>query len=338
MKSPITFEIRIPAYDRHEMLCRALNSLQAQTYPHWKAIVFDDSSSYASKDVIQSIADDRISYLRNPKRLGAAGNIDQCFSPTKVLGGDYACLLEDDNFWLPDFLSVISDHIGNGRWEIILSNQRINEEGVGLRPLCETTRGDWFSTTSVGPLDLRATLLLMEGLSNGGLVWRLGSETDLRVGPQMPEAGLQEACRSLLVRTPFLFIEEAQAVWTSTSKTKSARATESNRMIGRGMQSIRDFVLRIHGRSVVHIAKSLAARKGLTSRVVEALAYSGHPHLAGDLLRGRGRLVCRAFAKGLAIRAFQRDPCAAFLRSSLPAKISCPELILPNLQMDVLKP
>ena len=330
MKRITTFEIRIAACDRPDMLRRAVKSLQAQTHPHWKAIIFDDSSSSASKDVIQSIADDRIFYLRNPKRLGAAGNIDQCFSPAKVLGGDYACLLEDDNFWLPDFLSLIADHISNRCWEIILANQRICEEGVGLRPPRETTRGDWFSTSSVGPLDLRATLLLMEGLSNGGLVWRLGGETDLRVGPQMREAGLQEACRSLLVKTPFLFIKEPQAVWTLMPKSKSARATETNRMIGRGMQSVRNFVLRAHGRSVVRIAQPLAEKMGLTSSLVEALAYDGHPHLAGELLRGRNRLVCRAFAKGLAIRVLEKDACAAFLKSSRPAKISCPEPILSN--------
>jgi hypothetical protein len=320
MKRVTIFEIRIAACDRPDLLWRAVKSLQAQTYPHWKAIVFDDSSSHTSKDVIQSIADDRISYVRNPKRLGAAGNIDQCFSPTKVLGGDYACLLEDDNFWLPDFLSLIADHINNGRWEIILANQRICEEGVGLRPPRETTRGDWFSTSSVGPLDLRATLLLMEGLSNGGLVWRLGGETDLRVGPQVPEAGLQEACRSLLVKTPFLFIKEPQAVWTLMPKSKSARAAETNRMIGRGMQSVRDFVLRAHGRTIVRIAQPLAEQMGLTSRLVETLAYDGRPHLAGELLRGRTRIVCRAFAKGVAIRILEKDACAAFLKSSRPAK------------------
>src|SRR6516165_10159211 len=116
MRRVTTFEIRIAACNRPNMLRRAVKSLQTQTYPHWKAIVFDDSSSYTSKDVIQSVADDRISYVHNLKRLGAAGNIDQCFSPTNITGGDYACLLEDDNFWLPDFLSLIAGHISNGRW------------------------------------------------------------------------------------------------------------------------------------------------------------------------------------------------------------------------------
>jgi glycosyltransferase involved in cell wall biosynthesis len=337
MKRQTTFEVRIPTCDRPEMLFRAVKSLQAQTYPHWKAIIFDDSSSSASRDVIQSIADDRISYVRNLQRLGAAANIDQCFSPSRALGGDYGCLLEDDNFWLPDFLTLIAHQIGNGRCELILANQRICEEGVGLRPATETTRGDWFVAGKVGPLYLRATLLLMEGLSNGGLVWLLGGETDLRVGPKLRETGLQEACRSLLVKSPFLFIEEPQAVWTLMPKSKSARASETNRLFGRGTQSIRAFVLRVHGRSIVRVARSLAEDLGLTSRLVEALAYTGHPNLAGDLLKGKALLVCRALVKGLAIRLAERDPCKAFLGSS-PAKIACPAIKVPVLKKSNASP
>src|SRR5262249_8422316 len=185
MNRPTTFEVRIPAYERPEMLRRAVKSLQGQTYPHWRAVVFDDSASSDLRDVILGIADERISYVRNPQKLGAAGNIDQCFSPVRVSGGDYGCLLEDDNFWLPDFLSLIVNHIVKNGWDLILANQRISEEGVGLHPANETTRGQWFSAGSVAPLDLRARLFLIEGLSNGGLLWRLGGKTDLRVGPKV---------------------------------------------------------------------------------------------------------------------------------------------------------
>jgi glycosyltransferase involved in cell wall biosynthesis len=314
-KTFITFEVRIPACDRPEMLRRAVRSLQAQSYQQWKAIIFDDSSSSDSGNVVSSIADDRITYVRNRQHLGAAANIDRCFSPVAAVGGDYGCLLEDDNFWLPNFLSLVAAHIEKGDWELILANQRVSEEGAGIRPPNETTRGGWFSAGAVNPLDLRAMLLLMEGLSNGGLVWRLGGDTDLRVGGKVQETGLHEACRSLLVKRPFLFIGESQAVWTWMPKSKSARAIETNRTIGRGMQSIRNFVLRAHGKSVVRAAKLVAAERGLTSRLVESLSYSGYPHLAGELLKGRARLVCRAFAKGLVIRLLEPDPCAGYLES-----------------------
>lgn len=317
--TPVSFEIRMPACDRPQMLQRAVTSLQAQSYPRWKAIVFDDSTSSDSRDLINSLGDDRFIYVRNSRRLGAAENIDQCFSPIRKVGGDYACLLEDDNFLLPNFLSQIADRVSRKGCELILANQRIYEDGVGLRAPNETTRGDWFSEGEVSPAYLRATLLLMEGLSNGGLVWRLEDRIDLQVGPSVRQAGLQEACRSLSVNAPFLFIREPQAIWTQMPDSKTARASETYRAFGRGMQSIRDYVLDVHGKAVVHLAKPIAAQLGLTARLVESLSYSGHPYLAGELLKGHAALACRAFAKGLAIRLCEKDPCAAFLRS-LPAR------------------
>src|SRR4051794_10948594 len=103
----MTFEVRIPAYNRPQMLSRALHSLLAQNYPHWKAVVFDDSTSVGARDVVQSADDDRILYIKNQVRMGAAENIDQCFSPQALYSGHYGCLLEDDNYWLPDFLSEL---------------------------------------------------------------------------------------------------------------------------------------------------------------------------------------------------------------------------------------
>jgi len=309
------------------MLRRAIESLQRQTFPHWKAVIFDDSTSVGARDVVQSADDDRITYKKNQVRMGAAGNIDQCFSPQAMFSGHYGYVLEDDNYLLPDFLSELGRNITNTNSQLILANQRIQEEGSGLLGQNLTTRGDWFFDGIVSPLYLRASLLLMEGISNGGLVWRLEDKIDLRVGPTVKEAGLQEVCRSLLVRSPFLFISQALAVWTSVPQSESARAQDTYRSFGRGMQSIRSFVLRRHGRTVVDMARPIAQKRGLNSRLVETLSYSGYPLLAGDLVRGRTSTACRGVAKGLAIRLVQNDPCDSFIRSladggALPASVS----------------
>ena len=314
MNSPV-FEVRMPTYNRPQMLRRAIDSLLSQTYPHWNAIVFDDFTSAAARDVVQSVDDDRISYKKNMVRMGAAGNIDQCFSPRAMHSGDYGCLLEDDNYWLPGFLCEVSKRIVNPDIQLVLANQRINDEGVGLQEQHSTTRGDWFSDGEVSPLFLRASLLLMEGISNGGLVWRLDDKIDLRVGPNVKEAGLQEACRSLLVRVPFSFISNALAVWTAVPKSHSARAQETHRLFGRGMQSIRGFVLRRHGRLIVDMARPIAHRLGLCSSLVRVLSYCGYPHLAGDLLKDRVSIACQAAAKGIAIRLVQNGPCNEFLET-----------------------
>ena len=317
----------MPTYNRPDMLRRAIESLQRQTFPHWKAVIFDDSTSVGARDVVQSADDDRITYKKNQVRMGAAGNIDQCFSPQAMFSGHYGYVLEDDNYLLPDFLSELGRNITNTNSQLILANQRIQEEGSGLLGQNLTTRGDWFFDGIVSPLYLRASLLLMEGISNGGLVWRLEDKIDLRVGPTVKEAGLQEVCRSLLVRSPFLFISQALAVWTSVPQSESARAQDTYRSFGRGMQSIRSFVLRRHGRTVVDMARPIAQKRGLNSRLVETLSYSGYPLLAGDLVRGRTSTACRGVAKGLAIRLVQNDPCDSFIRSladggALPASVS----------------
>lgn len=315
------FEVRITANERPQLLRRALESLRAQIYTNWRATVMDDSRSIAMSALVAGFRDSRIAYVRNPERLGAAANIDQCFTPEACAGGDYACLLEDDNYWMPGYLDSLATILAGKPWDLVLSNQRIQDEGIGLRPERETTRGAWFRSGPVDPRDLRASLLLMEGLSNGGLIWKLGSDVDLRIGPSVKETGLHEACRSLLVDRPFLFVSDAHAVWTAMPKAQTARSRESNRVIGRGMQAIRDAVLRLHGTDVVARAWTLAERTGTQARLVDALAYSGRLGLAGALLRGRRAAAGRAFARGIAIRIIQQDPCSHFLRS---AKLGIP--------------
>ena len=307
------FEVRIPTYQRPEMLRRALESLQRQTYSDWKAIIFDDSSASDASEIVRQYADERILYVRNPKRLGGGRNIDQCLCPSSIVGGDYGCLLEDDNFWFPDFLLMLRNNLKNKDWSLVLANQRIYDEGRGLRTQ-ETTRGDWFLAGAVEPLRLRAALLLMEGLSNGGLVWRLGDGIDLRVGHSVHHTSLHEACRSLLVKEPFLFIEEPLAVWTSLPKQETARASEENRVIGRGMQSIRDYVLCIHGYTAVSIATGLANRLSLRERLITNIAYSGFINYEKESFKGRYVKLSVALLKGKAIRLVQTDPCKAFLK------------------------
>ena len=309
----MTFEVRIPAYNRPHMLSRALHSLLAQNYQHWKAVVFDDSSSSDCQSIVQCIGDKRISYVRNPKNYGAGRNIDQGFDPKAVLGGHYGCLLEDDNFWLPDFLEMLAGRLNENDCHLVLANQRFNDEGIGLRNRSDTTRGGWFSDGLIEPLTLRASLFFMEGVSNGGLVWRLESNVDLRVGENV-EHGLHEHSRTLLVKKPFLFIEDAKAVWTNLPMSDSARADDSKRMINRGVQSIRDYLLRSHGAGVISAARSIAVRMGLLDRFVEALAYNGYAWSVRDLLRGRWTEVLRATAKGGALRVVESDPSALFLQ------------------------
>jgi hypothetical protein len=315
------FEIRMTACNRPTLLKRALESIRAQAYTDWNAIVYDDSTDTSSRDVIDGIGDARIVYRRNPQRLGAVRNVDQCFSPEPVFGGAYACLLEDDNFWLPGFLPVVVKALSVRPWTLVQTNQRLANEAGEFQPAEPTTRGLWLPEGRVSPHALRATLLFMEGLSNSGLVWRLGGAIDLRVADLVAEPGLNEPARSLLIGEEFLFIPEPLGVYTTIEKARSARANDRSRMISRGMQRIRDYLLAVHGASLLPMARLMAARSGRLQQLIESLAYSGYWQRATEEQGSRLPVVARAYAKGLAIRMAERDPCRALLLSGRVARL-----------------
>jgi glycosyltransferase involved in cell wall biosynthesis len=309
----VRFEVRVPAFERPAMLLRALQSLQSQTYPHWTAVIHDDSRSAAAEEVVAQLADARIRYRRNPQRLGAAANIDQCFDPAPNAGGQYGCLLEDDNFWQPALLETVAATLRAGAAPLLMVDQRINDEGVGLRAGSETTRGRWFTGDTIEPLALQASLMFMEGVSNGGLVWRLDAGLDLRVGRAVTYTGLQEACRTLLIRQPVPFVRRAEAVWTALPKSQTARRDERNRVIGRGMQGVRRFVLQRRGRAVIDAAAAMGRRLGLSDALAAAVWHS-----AGARAwhwRDVVGVEPLAWLKGLALRAIEPDPCRDFLDS-----------------------
>lgn len=118
---------------------------------------------------------------------------------------------------------------------------------------------------------------------------------------------------------------KALAVWTSIPQSDSARAQDTYRSFGRGMQSIRSSVLRSHGRKIVDVARQIAQKRDLNLRLVETLFYSGYPHLAGDLVNGRMSVAFMALSKGLAIRMAKKIPVLALSgRWLMQANCRCP--------------
>ncbi len=300
-----TFEVRVPTYNRPELLARALQSLQAQTYPHWVASVYDDAS--AGEEVVRSIADDRFRYHRNHQKLGACANIDKCFSPLSEYGGTHGYVLEDDNYLLPGFFSLIAETLDRKPWRFIQANQRIWSKARGLHPPSETTRGLWFRPGVMDVIDLQASLLFMEGVSNGGMIWQLDSGCNFQVGPSVQHFGIQEACRTLLVDSPFLFVDEPLAVFNFMPRIETARGKENDRSVGRGLQSIRRYVLQHQGSKVINAIPQNADPE---KQVAGLLAHSGFPHLITGKMTGP---VLKLWLKGLALRLTQPDPCANFL-------------------------
>lgn len=84
----------------------AVQSVLAQTYPHWELLLVDDGSSDRSSAIARSHAErepHRVRYLEHP------GHRNQGMSASRELGlqharGEYLALLDSDDVWLPEKL------------------------------------------------------------------------------------------------------------------------------------------------------------------------------------------------------------------------------------------
>lgn len=89
-------------FNSEAYLAEAIQSILAQTYPHWELLLVDDGSSDSSTAIAQRYAHDfpgRVRYLEHP------GHQNRGMSAARNLGirhawGDYIAFLDADDHWL----------------------------------------------------------------------------------------------------------------------------------------------------------------------------------------------------------------------------------------------
>jgi glycosyltransferase involved in cell wall biosynthesis len=266
-------EVRIPTYKRPELLRRALQSLQNQTHEHWQAIVFDDSPEAEAAAVVEECSDDRIHYRQNDRNLGGAGNIDQSFHGESYLGGSYAAILEDDNWWYETFLEDNLHTAQSGSFDIVICDQEVWEEKPEGSTNTHRTTRRFYEEGEIVPKDWYSMLLFAEGVSNGALFWKLNCGVNLVVGSEVYDPGLQEYCRTLQVDRPVYFLKKPLAVWSKMESDMITRAISDNRVWANGRLALSKYVLDQLGRGLIDLARQHATHpmmmKSLDDRLVE---------------------------------------------------------------------
>jgi len=99
-----TVSVVIPTYCRHQYLVEALDSLLAQTYPEFEAIVGNDGGSEYIEPVKEKFTDGRIRWVDHSARKGLFGNTLDGFTRAE---GKYVATLHDDDRWDPRFLETL---------------------------------------------------------------------------------------------------------------------------------------------------------------------------------------------------------------------------------------
>ncbi len=92
----------IPTYNGAKYLDATIRSVLNQTLADYELVVVDDCSVDATEEIVRSFSDRRISFHKNPSRLGLGGNWTRC---TELARGRYVCIFHQDDEMLPENLA-----------------------------------------------------------------------------------------------------------------------------------------------------------------------------------------------------------------------------------------
>lgn len=94
--------IIIPTYNRADKIMTSINSVLKQTYVDFELIIVDDGSSDNTQEIVESIGDERVSYVRLTKNSGASAARN---AGVQVAKYDVIAFQDSDDLWREDKLA-----------------------------------------------------------------------------------------------------------------------------------------------------------------------------------------------------------------------------------------
>lgn len=124
--APALVSIVMPAYNAAKFIAASIDSVLAQTYPHWELIVVDDGSTDNTAAVVAAYCrcDARIRYYyQENARQSRARNQGIAKS-----SGEYVAFLDADDLWLPHKLAVQMPRLQASAADLVFSEAYAFEE------------------------------------------------------------------------------------------------------------------------------------------------------------------------------------------------------------------
>lgn len=217
-----TVTVYIVTYRRPIMLRRAIASALAQTYQALVIkVVNDDPTDSQVADILAEFHDDRLSLFEPVAKRGATRNFNLMFTDDTA---DYVALLEDDNWWEPDFLTEAVAALAEDGGDLLVGNEQIWQE---------LPQNGWRDTgqTLVPFRDTREQQFDLVGicgsarLCNSSMVVRRRPERRLTTPESIP-VDVTEHFRERLFDRRFLFLGRPLVNYAETLRT--ARSTRGD--------------------------------------------------------------------------------------------------------------
>jgi hypothetical protein len=106
--------IIMPTYNRSFLISEAIESIREQTYQNWELLVCDDGSTDDTAQVVSSIDDPRITYIK----LKHEGSATARNRGLENASGSIIAYLDTDNIWHPEYLKIMVSrlHANSGQY------------------------------------------------------------------------------------------------------------------------------------------------------------------------------------------------------------------------------
>ena len=148
MNSSISQEIPlvsicIPVYNGEKYIKECINSVLSQKLKNFELLILDNCSLDSTEEIIKSIKDVRIRYIKNSNNIGSINNFNKC---VELAVGKYFLLLPHDDILLPGSLEKFVVKLNDPNIGFVYSAIKvINEDGNTLKTIINHNESKLFS-------------------------------------------------------------------------------------------------------------------------------------------------------------------------------------------------
>ena len=125
--------IIIPTFRKEHLIGATLATIGKQTYKNWEVIVVEDGSQRRSEKIVREFARrhrwHRVDYSCNDQNYGAGHTRNVAFTKAR---GEFVALLDSDDRWFSDHLSVSVDALETTGKDIVYSSVVMIEDQTDL--------------------------------------------------------------------------------------------------------------------------------------------------------------------------------------------------------------
>lgn len=138
----------IPTYNRAHTIKRSVESILNQTYSDLELIIVDDNSTDNTYDIVKSITDDRIKYIKLDENKGPSFARNTGIENSK---GEYIAFQDSDDEWVFDKLEIQLKCLKDNNADFVFSSfNRYYKDTVMIIPDRDISNGTIFENLMYG--------------------------------------------------------------------------------------------------------------------------------------------------------------------------------------------